>query len=375
MGPSRCVRVRSPRARDRRRLTRLRRMWAPHRRRWDSSLRPRTRLGLPGRRPRACGFRAASSRWARSDPPDMPTRSACRRRRDSRPIHRVYVDGFWMDATEVTNAQFAEFVEGDRLRHRRRADAARGRFPGAPPENLVAGSVVFTPPDACRAARRPFPMVVRTSDGANWRHPLGPESSIAGQGAYPVVHVAYEDARRLREVGRQAPADRGGVGVRGARRPDAGKLYPWGDEFKPDGKWMANIYQGQFPDRGRSGEDGFTGIAPVAQFPPNGYGLYDVAGNVWEWVQRLVSPRLLRAAGGGRRRRAQSAGPADVVRSRRARREEARASRRLVPLHRPVLHALHGRHARQGRGQHRHQPPRLPLREIALKRPRRLMPA
>ena len=134
----------------------------------------------------------------------------------------------------------------------------------------------------------------RTSNGANWRHPLGPDSSIDGQGSIPVVHIAYDDAVAYAKwAGKRLPTEaewefaaRGGL---------AGKLYPWGDELKPGGKWMANIYQGQFPDHD-TGADGFAGIAPVAQFPANGYGLYDMAGNVWEWVSDWYRPDYYAAA-------------------------------------------------------------------------------
>jgi formylglycine-generating enzyme required for sulfatase activity len=125
-------------------------------------------------------------------------------------------------------------------------------------------------------------------NGASWRHPLGPESSIEGRDRLPVVHVAYEDALAFAQwAGKRLPTEaewefaaRGGL---------TGKVFPWGDEFKPDGKWMVNSHQGHFPDHD-TGADTFPGIAPVAQFPPNGYGLYDVAGNVWEWVSDWYRP-------------------------------------------------------------------------------------
>src|SRR5262249_53436885 len=124
--------------------------------------------------------------------------------------------------------------------------------------------------------------------GANWRHPLGPGSTIAGQEHFPVVHVAYEDAVAYSKwAGKRLPTEaewefaaRGGL---------TGQLYPWGNEFKKAGQWIANPHQDHVPDRD-AGEDRFTGIGPVAQFPPNGYGLYDVAGNLWEWVSDWYRP-------------------------------------------------------------------------------------
>jgi formylglycine-generating enzyme required for sulfatase activity len=206
---------------------------------------------------------------------------------DSRPIHRVYVDGFWMDATVVTNGQFAAFVDATGYVTVAERTPRAEDFPGAPLENLVAGSVVFSPPQ--RAVRLDDHLqwwsYVR---GANWRHPLGPGTSIAGQDAFPVVHVAYDDARAyLAWAGKRLPTEaewefaaRGGL---------TGQAYAWGNEFRPAGKWMANTHQGHFPDRD-AGDDGFAGLAPVAQFPPNGYGLFDVAGNVWEWVGDWYRP-------------------------------------------------------------------------------------
>ena len=206
---------------------------------------------------------------------------------DSRPIHRVYVEGFWMDTTEVTNAQFEKFVEATDYVTVAERTPTQEEFPDAPPENLIAGSVVFSPPD------HPVPLNDHFqwwsySDGANWRHPFGPKSDIHGKERYPVVHIAYEDALAYAKwAGKRLPTEaewefaaRGGL---------SGKVYPWGDEFMQDGKWMTNSHQGHFPNLDM-GADRFTGIAPVAQFPPNGYGLYDVAGNVWEWTSDWYRP-------------------------------------------------------------------------------------
>jgi len=200
---------------------------------------------------------------------------------DSLPVHRVYVDSFFMDKTDVTNAQFARFVKATGYVTVAERKPRAEDFPGAPPENLVPGSVIFTAPD------HPVPLDDHFQwwsyvPGASWRHPLGPKSSIAGQDNLPVVHVAYEDAEAYAKwAGKRLPTEaewefaaRGGL---------AGKPYVWGDEFRPNGKWMANTHQGNFPNSD-TGSDGYIGISPVAKFPANGYGLYDMAGNVWEWT-------------------------------------------------------------------------------------------
>jgi len=206
---------------------------------------------------------------------------------DSRPIHRVYVGGFWMDKTDVTNEQFEKFVKATGYVTVAERTPTAEEFPGAPPENLVAGSVVFSPPD--------HPVELNDHlqwwsyvKGANWRHPLGPKSSIKGKGNYPVVQVAYEDALAYAKwAGKRLPTEaewefaaRGGL---------TGKAYAWGDQFRPNGKWMANTHQGHFPNKD-TGADGYIGIAPVAQFPPNGYGLYDMAGDVWQWTGDWYRP-------------------------------------------------------------------------------------
>jgi formylglycine-generating enzyme required for sulfatase activity len=206
---------------------------------------------------------------------------------DSRPIHRVRVKGFWMDRTELTNRQFAAFVKATGYVTVAERVPSAEDFPDAPPENLVAGSVVFTPPDHAVPLDTHFRWWSYVQ-GANWRHPLGPGSDIEGHEEFPVVHVAFEDAEAYAKwAGKRLPTEaewefaaRGGL---------AGQVYPWGNEFLVDGKFMANTHQGHFPDEDTQA-DAHGGIAKVASYPANGYGLHDVAGNVWEWTSDWYRP-------------------------------------------------------------------------------------
>ncbi|MES2390700.1 MAG: formylglycine-generating enzyme family protein [Acidobacteriota bacterium] len=200
---------------------------------------------------------------------------------DARPIHRVYVDGFWMDHTDVTNAQFARFVAATRYVTVAERKPHAQDFPGAKVSDLVPGSIVFSAPKHAVSLDDPYQWW-RYVAGANWRHPTGPASTILGRGNYPVVQVAYEDAAayakwahaRLPTEAEWEFAARGGL---------SGKTYAWGDDMRFGQKWMANTHQGHFPDSDIAA-DGYAGIAPVASYPPNGYGLFDMAGNVWQWV-------------------------------------------------------------------------------------------
>ena len=238
------------------------------------------------------------------DPMDMQDTVGMQATTDSRPIHRVAVEGFWMDATEVTNEQFARFVKATGYVTVAERKPAQEDFPDAPPENLIAGSVVFHPPDHAVPLNDHFQWWAYV-DGADWRHPLGPDSSIVGKEHFPVVHIAYEDAEAYAKwAGKRLPTEaewefaaRGGL---------SGKIYPWGDEFTRDGKWMANSHQGNFPNVD-TGADAYVGVAAVAQYPANGYGLHRRRRKRLGVDQRLVPARLLRRAG-RRRAGAQSDG-------------------------------------------------------------------
>ncbi len=197
------------------------------------------------------------------------------------PRHRVFVDGFWIDRTPITNRQFKEFV--DATGHVTEAQIVPDvdGNPGASTETFCAGSLVFSP----------LPHITDLRDrtqwwsflrGADWRHPYGPASNIDGLDEYPVVHVSYSDAAAYaRWAGKDLPTEaewefaaRGGL---------EGEDFAWGNTLTPHGRHMANIWQGNFPVENLC-EDGFARTSPVTAFPPNGYGLNDMIGNVWEWT-------------------------------------------------------------------------------------------
>ncbi len=206
---------------------------------------------------------------------------------DTQPIHRVYVDGFWMATNDVTNAQFEKFVKATGYVTVAERKPTKEEFPTAPPENLVAGSTVFTP-TAGPVALNDYYQWWRYVAGADWRHPTGPDSDIKGRENYPVLQIAYEDAAAYAKwAGGRLPTE--AEWEFAARGGFSGRTYAWGNELRPGGKWMANIYEGQFPVKD-TGDDGFAGVAPVGQFPPNGYGLYDMSGNVWQWCSDWYRP-------------------------------------------------------------------------------------
>ena len=203
------------------------------------------------------------------------------------------VDGFWIDEHPVTNAQFRRFVKdtGYVTWAERFPDPAD--LPGADPDLLVPGSVVFQQPDHAVPLNDPYQWWAYVP-GACWRHPEGPDTTLHGRDLHPVVHVSHEDAQAYATwAGKALPTEaeweyaaRGGLD---------GATFAWGDEETPRGRAMANTWQGDFPvDNLRL--DGFDRTSPVRSFPPNGYGLYDVAGNVWEWTDDWFTPQHADAA-------------------------------------------------------------------------------
>ena len=197
------------------------------------------------------------------------------------PVHRVTVDGFWMDSTPVTNRRFREFVEATGYVTFAEIAPKPEEYPGALPHMLKAGSLVFVSPDQPVDLRN-FANWWSFKFGANWRRPYGKGSSIRGLDDHPVVHISYRDAEAYAAwAGKQLPTEaeweyaaRGGL--------DQAE-YAWGDEFTPGGRHMANTWQGEFPRENLAG-DGYARTSPVDAFPPNDFGLFDMIGNVWEWT-------------------------------------------------------------------------------------------
>ncbi len=215
---------------------------------------------------------------------------------EERPQHQAAVSGFWMDRYPVTNARFEHFVSEQKHVTFAEVPPNPADYPGAIPELMGAGSLVFIKPLGpvnLRDIRGWWHWVL----GADWRHPAGPQSSLYGLEEHPVVHVTYDDAERFASwEGKQLPTEaewefaaRGGLD---------GATYAWGDEAMPGGRPMANYWQGRFPYE-NTRADGWEGTSPVGMFPPNAYGLYDVTGNVWEWTADWYAARHSTAPAAG----------------------------------------------------------------------------
>jgi len=207
---------------------------------------------------------------------------------EERPVHRVTVDGFWMDSAPVTNQRFAAFVRDTGYRTFAETVPDEADYPGALPDMLFAGSLVFIQPDG------PVDLSNVTNwwkyvGGADWRHPGGPGTSLDGLEQHPVVHVTFADAEAFarweqKDLPTEAEwefAARGGL--------DAAS-FAWGPDFLPGDRHMANTWQGRFPIEHHS-TDGYERTSPIGTFPPNGYGLFDMIGNVWEWTTDWYQPR------------------------------------------------------------------------------------
>jgi formylglycine-generating enzyme required for sulfatase activity len=207
---------------------------------------------------------------------------------EERPAHRVSVDGFWMDRYPVTNARFARFVAETNHQTFAEIPPNPGDYPNADPTTLRAGSLVFVQPSS-PPQRNDVQLWWKYIEGADWRHPHGPASTLHGLDEHPVVHVTLGDAAAFAKWdGKDLPTEaewecaaRGGLD---------GAPYAWGEEFVPNNIHVANTWQGEFPWQHLS-RDGFERTSPVGAYPENGFGLFDMIGNTWEWTTDWYQPR------------------------------------------------------------------------------------
>ena len=276
------------------------------------------------------------------------------------PAHDVAVEAFEIGRFQVTNRQYEEFVAATGYVTVAERPLDPSDFPGAPPENLVPGSMVFTG-TAGPVDLRHLDQWWRWTPGASWRHPEGPGSSLDGRADHPVVHVAHEDAEAYATwAGMALPTE--AEWERAARGGLEGMAFVWGDAPERPGQRLANYWHGDFPWRA---DDGYGATAPVGSYPANGYGLHDMAGNVWEWTADWWSPRH------------QEAGGSCCVPARAATADDRGQLRpgaaavphpaqggqgRLLPLRRQLLPALPAGGTAPADDRHGHEPHRVPVR-------------
>lgn len=197
------------------------------------------------------------------------------------PIRQVSIDSFQIDHAPVTNAEFLQFVNATGYQTVSERPPDPTLYPDLPPEEQIPESVVFLPPPPTVDRSEPLSWWALIA-GADWRHPQGPDTNLDGLMQHPVVHVAFEDALAYADwAGKRLPmADEWEVAARGGL---VDQDYAWGADKTPDGRWLANVWQGAFPWDNQE-TDGWFWTSPVGSFPANGYGLVDVCGNVWEWT-------------------------------------------------------------------------------------------
>jgi formylglycine-generating enzyme len=252
----------------------------------------------PGPAPAGMVWVPGGTFWMGCDDCGMP---------DALPVHLVRVAGFWMDEVPVTNQDFERFVRETGYRTIAERPLDPKQFPGVPASKLIPGSAVFVPPASVRSLENPMQWWQYVG-GASWRQPEGQGSTIKGRGQHPVVHVAWDDAvAYLKWAGKELPTEaqfefaaRGGLDR---------KHYAWGDELHPKGHAPANIWQGSFPVA-NSAADGYRGTSPVKAFPVNGFQLYDMGGNVWQWCSDWYRPDYYATLG---QEAVNPAGPSDSI--------------------------------------------------------------